>query len=354
MELGVDIGSLSVVHLRNAPPNPANYAQRSGRAGRSGQGALIFTYCSSYAPHDRHYFKEQRELVAGTVMAPRLDLYNRELLLTHLNAVVASEIGIPGLSDNSNGRSSIMSLVTDDNDAMPLAPHVKSGLTIPLSEFGRLKANFKRVIHDFAGDLEKSAGSWYSEQWIDQNLSNIIENLDNSLVRWRRLYRSARTILTRATQKIESGTLNLGSDEYKKYKRHQDQATRQLDLLRNDLSGRSSELSEFYPYRYLASEGFLPGYNFTRLPLRVFLPTGDSQGEFISRPRSIALREFGPQNIIYHNGRKYRVCQLVVQDAESSLTEARVSVKAGYFLPADQKDLEFCPGSPDCRTGKWL
>lgn len=49
MELGIDISNLSVVHMRNAPPNPANYAQRSGRAGRSGQAALVFTYCSSYA-----------------------------------------------------------------------------------------------------------------------------------------------------------------------------------------------------------------------------------------------------------------------------------------------------------------
>jgi superfamily II DNA/RNA helicase len=342
MELGIDIGGLSVVHLRNAPPNPANYAQRAGRAGRGGQGALVFTYCSTYSPHDRHYFDKQPSLVAGVVQPPRLDLANRELLETHLNALAVSEVGLPGLENNEGGRPSVTRFLDEDKRELPLLESVRSGLQLGSMTKDRIRATFQRAIKDFEGDLKTRASHWFSDSWIEQTLEALPDSLDQALERWRTLYRTARSTLEKATQKIQSGTLSLGSDEYRKYKRSQDQATRQLDLLRNS-GGGSSELSEFYPYRYLASEGFLPGYNFTRLPLRIFLPTADTHGEFISRPRSVALREFGPLNVIYHSGRKYQVRQLVVQEADTALTEAKISTKAGYFLVGDQLQLEKCP-----------
>ena len=91
-------------HLRRQAEN----RDGDGNHGRSGQGALIFTYCSSYSPHDRHYFQQQSDLVAGAVQAPRLDLCNKELLLTHLNALAISEIGLPGLEEQGGAKPSVM------------------------------------------------------------------------------------------------------------------------------------------------------------------------------------------------------------------------------------------------------
>jgi superfamily II DNA/RNA helicase len=336
MELGIDIRELSVVHMRNAPPNPANYAQRSGRAGRGGQAALVFTYCSSFSNHDRHYFARQQDMVSGTVLPPRIDLCNKELLSSHLHAVFLSEVGLAGLD------FSLLDLVSENEIDMPLTKSTQNQLAIDDTAFIRIRSVFQKVVSDFETSLNDQANPWYSGEWIDRTIRDIAARLNAAMDRWRSLYRQARATLTRATQEIESGTYSLGSKEYKQAKRNQDQATRQLDLLKNSVQGRANELSEFYPYRYLASEAFLPGYNFTRLPLRTFIPVGDA-GEYISRPRFVALREFGPGNVIYYNGQKYEIKQLIVQDAENQLKDAKISLNAGYFLQDAQKQLSRCP-----------
>ena len=344
MELGVDIGGLSVVHLRNAPPNSASYAQRSGRAGRSGQGALVFTYCSGFSPHDRHFFREQAELVAGAVHPPRLDLLNRELLLTHLNALAISEVGLPGMDAVEGKQPSIKMLVDMQDATLPLAHAVTAGLRIPSAKFNEIKGIFRRVLQDFSPELEAKA-PWFSNSWIDTALSKLPDHLDEALGRWRKLHQTAKSALTRITSRIDSGTVVTSSDEGKLLLRQQKQIMLQLNLLVNEIGHRSASLSEFYPFRYLAAEGFLPGYNFTRLPIRIFISSGQSSGEYISRPRAIALREFGPLNIIYHNGGKYRVHQLVLQSLEDALTKATVSTKVGYFLAGEETGRSVCPFS---------
>ncbi len=345
MELGIDIKLLSIVHMRNVPPNPANYAQRAGRAGRNGQAALIFNFCSAHSPHDRHYFNEQRSLVAGTVSPPRLDLCNEELLRCHLHAMVLAEVGLATLSDER--ASSLASLVDmTDEKVLRLQPEIVERLRLSASQTARIRSRFMAAIESIRPQLEQQAGHWFSAAWVDLKLNSLPDALDHALDRWRELYRSARRLLAEASAQLSSGLLLPKSEEYRKAEREQRLANIQISQLRNDRRpGSSNQLSEFYPYRYLASEAWLPGYNFTRLPLRVFVETQDGSGEYLSRPRSIALREYGPLNTIYHCGRKYQVNQLTSQTIDASLFNGAISRKAGYFLPPDQKSLEICPFS---------
>ena len=111
---------------------------------------------------------------------------------------------------------------------------------------------------------------------------------------------------------MDDPTIKSGAQEKKSANKDHFLAQRQRELLLNDSANFTSQ-SEFYIFRYLAAEGFLPGYNFTRLPVRTFIGNRD-RGEFISRPRFVALKEFGPNNIIYHMGNKYMVNRMMLSD----------------------------------------
>jgi very-short-patch-repair endonuclease len=163
---------------------------------------------------------------------------------------------------------------------------------------------------------------------------------DHACDRWRGLYKSAMS--QRALQNRIIGDATRSSFDKEQAKRLRREAEAQLDLLTQTVNVIQSD---FYSYRYFASEGFLPGYNFPRLPLSAYIPGRRTRGdrdEFLSRPRFLAISEFGPRAIIYHEGSRYIINKVILPVGEEERELATRWVKrcehCGYFHPARESE----------------
>lgn len=340
MELGVDIAELNVVNMRNVPPTPANYAQRSGRAGRSGQPALVFNYCAAGSSHDQYFFRRPRLMVSGQVKPPRLDLANEDLVRAHVHAIWLAETGV----SLGSSLADVLELDLDD-PSYPLRESIADQAANP-DVIRRAKPRAERFLATIA---QLDQAEWYSASWLEARLREALLALDRAGDRWRELYRAA--IEMRESQHRIVTDHARSPAERNLAKRLRAQAEAQIDLLRGGDQARQLQ-SDFYSYRYFASEGFLPGYSFPRLPLSAFIPARRGtrgKDEFLQRPRFLAISEFGPRSIVYHEGSRYVINRVFLpvergEDNKLPTSSVKQCSSCGYLHPVEDGEpgLDIC------------
>ena len=181
--------------------------------------------------------------------------------------------------------------------------------------------------------LLKQETTWYTDQWCEDVLRKLPLCFEEACRRWRDMYLSAKK-----QQNFQHSIVcdqSRTSSDRTMAKTLRRQAESEMELLTND---KNAEKSDFYSYRYFAGEGFLPGYNFPRLPVTAFLPglaCRDGKDDYLSRPRFLAINEFGPRSIVYHEGAMYVVNQIALPIREEpdgfSFLSVKICSHCGYI-----------------------
>jgi ATP-dependent helicase YprA (DUF1998 family) len=334
LEMGVDIGELQAVVLRNFPPHVSNYQQRTGRAGRRTDGVAVSLMYAQRRPHDRFYFEQPEQLIAGSNQIPKLDSGNLQIQQRHIKA-------------------ELLAAFLRDNWSM-------SPEEVTLAEFLNLPVNEPAASEKFTPPPETMICKL--EEWLKSDEARNITALWLTRLNGKQESQVAIVIVefTREIENFQQQQLqdwdSLAEDLDQLEKRFSDPSEKkERDKIYNRIKGLENELKKIAARRLhdeLAQASILPIYGFPIDVVRLLTGESDeynsSQGRHrLQRDRRLALGEYAPDQQIIVDDRMYKSVG-IPKPAELEQKFYWVCQHCNHFL-CDNKKGELIENCPVCR-----
>lgn len=317
LELGVDIGALDSVLMRNIPPSAASYWQRAGRAGRRHRMAVDVTYAQATS-FDKAYFREPLKLLEGQVEPPRFNLKNELMIQKHVHATVLTSLHGIARRSTPGERQRIESVL---GECFPptLKPYLftaNDAVRPDVLDVSPLGALIREHRDGVLADVNRAfTSAWPAEDAVAvrrEALERVVDGMAQSLAtvlrRFKRRLDWAMGELRRlASQEQSVGALD---PEDGAHRRRCERLVKRLKgMAQPTLAQAQGGPDDSNTMGALAREGFLPGYGLESGSIvGTAEPPRMTQGlDTFELPRAptLALREYVPGNAIYANGFRF-------------------------------------------------
>jgi superfamily II DNA/RNA helicase len=301
-EMGVDVGQLKAVFLRNVPPTPANYIQRAGRAGRRREGAAFAVSFARSTPHDQFHFHSPLEIVQGRVLVPQINLANERLTQRHIDSYVLGQYLLKEVVKTGSERITVDDFFFDPSLQSSKAARFPAWIAKNKESLGGAVGRIIPKDCALASDaaLQAAGEQMFGTSGVSQRLQDRLE-----------AYEVQRKQLTGAI--VEAARTGRSSEVT-----DANRALRSVEALIKQLKGEA--LIDF-----LAGEHWLPSYAFPQDVVRLLV----RQEKYTDRMRlerdgEIGLSEYAPGAEIIADGKLFRSGGIDLQRKELEKRRYRV------------------------------